>query len=390
MKRICFVVDSIFSIGGVQRVTAVIAKELAKDYDVSIVTFDKPEMLDTNLYGLKETDITYRFFSYPKIGNLKKYLCKVYSGLYLKLQLQCKWCSDLYAHSSYPSELRNALLAELKQGNYDVIVGVHAPLAARLATLKKHLPEAKCIGWLHNSYEALFGEDSHYYIGAKRRRHYIYQFRELDDVVVLCQDDANRFNTYDKHFTPTVIYNPLTLKQGGPSTGTSKRFLTVGRFTPLHKGIDLLIEAFNLFAHKNKEWKLDIVGEGTEEKTFRALISKYQLKDRITIHPFTNQIQEYYSEAQVYVLSSRWEGMPLVLVEAMSHGLPIVTSDLPVSKEILGDFGLYFKNGDIEDLAQRLEDATHIDWEAKSKEALEIAKRFDIENIISQWKKLIE
>jgi glycosyltransferase involved in cell wall biosynthesis len=187
-----------------------------------------------------------------------------------------------------------------------------------------------------------------------------------------------------------VIYNPLTLKQGEPSTGTSKRFLTVGRFTPLHKGIDLLIEGFNLFAQKNKEWKLDIVGEGTEEKKFRRLIEKYQLEYRITIYPFTNHIQEYYSGAQVYVLSSRWEGMPLVLVEAMSHGLPIVTSDLPVCKEILGDFGMYFKNGDIEDLAQRLEDATHIDWEAKSKEALEIAKRFDIENIISQWKKLIE
>ena len=114
MKRICFVVDSIFSIGGVQRVTAVIAKELAKDYDVSIVTFDKPEVQDTNLYGQKETDINYRFFSYPKISNLKKYLCKVFSGLYLKLQPQCKWCSDLYAQSSYPSELRNALLAELK------------------------------------------------------------------------------------------------------------------------------------------------------------------------------------------------------------------------------------------------------------------------------------
>ena len=56
----------------------------------------------------------------------------------------------------------------------------------------------------------------------------------------------------------------------------------------------------------------------------------------------------------------------------------------------MGDFGMYFKNGDIEDLAQRLEDATHIDWQAKSKEALKIAKRFDIENIISQWKKLIE
>ena len=79
MKRICFVVDSIFSIGGVQRVTAVIAKKLAKNYDVSIVTFDKPEQLDNTLYNLKEASITYRFFSYPKISKLKSYLCKAYS-----------------------------------------------------------------------------------------------------------------------------------------------------------------------------------------------------------------------------------------------------------------------------------------------------------------------
>ena len=390
MKRICFVVDSIFSIGGVQRVTAVIAKELAKDNDVSIITFDKPELEDTTLYNLKEASITYRFFRYPEINKLKSYLCKAYSGLYLKLQPQCKWCSDLYAHSSYPSELQNALLMELKQGQYDVVIGVHAPLAARLATLKKHLPGTKCIGWLHNSYEALFGEKSHYFIGAKRRRHYIYQFRKLDNVVVLCKDDADRFSAFDNKFAPIVIYNPLTLKHGITSDGTSKRFLTVGRFTPLHKGIDLLIEAFRLFSQENQDWNLDIVGEGAEESSFRKLISHYKLEDRITIHPFTNNIQEYYANAQIYVLSSRWEGMPLVLVEAMAHGLPIVTSDLPVSKEIMGDFGMYFENGNIEELAQKLEEATHIDWQAKSNEALTIAQRFDIENIIKQWKELIE
>ena len=390
MKKICFVVDSIFSIGGVQRVTAVIAKELAKDYDVSIVTFDKPEQKDTTLYQLSESNINYRFFAYPQVGKIKTFFCKAFSGLYLKLQPTNQWCSDLYARSSYPSELRKALLAELRQGAYDVIIGVHAPLAARLATLKNDLPNTKLIGWLHNSFEALFGEDSHYYIGSKRRRHYIYQFRKLDDLVVLCKDDANRFNECDKHFTPTVIYNPLTLKQGEAATGNSKKFLTIGRFTPLHKGIDLLIEAFNLIAKKNNEWHLDIVGEGAEESTFKDLIIKYQLEDRITIHPFTNQIQDYYSHAQIYVLSSRWEGMPLVLVEAMSHGLPIISSDLPVSQEIMGDFGMYFKNGDIEDLAQRMEEATHIEWQEKSKTAIAIAQRFDIKNIITQWKQLIE
>ena len=390
MKKICFIVDSIFTIGGVQRVTAVIAKELAKEYDVTILTFDKVEKKDTSLYGLKEADITYRFIQYPKVGELKNKLCKAYSGIYLKLQPQSKWSSNLYARSSFPSELRQILLAELKREEFDIIIGVHAPLAARLATLKKDLPKAKLIGWLHNSYEALFGDNSHYYIGAKRRRHYVYQFRKLDDVVVLCQDDANRFHQYDHQFIPTVIYNPLTLKSGNPSQGNSKRFLTVGRFTPLHKGIDLLIEAFHLFAQKNHDWMLDIVGEGKEEPKYRALISKYELEDRITIHPFTNQIQDYYSNAQVYVLSSRWEGMPLVLVEAMSHGLPIVTSDLPVCQEILSDFGLYFENGNIEDLARRLEEVTHIDWRKKSQEALKIAQRFDIHLIVEQWKQLLE
>lgn len=389
MKRICFIVDSIFTIGGVQRVTAVIAKELAKEYDVTILTFDRAEKKDTSLYGLNEADITYRFIKYPKIGKLKNNLCKAYSGFYLKLQPQSKWSSNWYARSSFPSELRNTLADELKQGEYDVIIGVHAPLAARLATLHKQLPNAKLIGWIHNSYEALFGEGSRYHIGPKRLRHYVYQFRKLNKVVVLCQDDANRFHQYDKDFVPTVIYNPLTLKPGDPSTGNSKRFLTIGRFTPLHKGIDLLIEAFHLFSQKNSEWCLDIVGEGREEKKYRSLISKYHLENRITIHPFTNQIQYYYSKAQVYVLSSRWEGMPLVLVEAMSHGLPVVTSDLPICKEILGDFGLFFENGNINALAQQLENATHIDWQAKSEEALIIAQRFDVHQIVEQGKRIL-
>lgn len=390
MKKICFLVDSIFSIGGVQRVTAVIAKELAKDYDVTIVTFDRKGQKDTSLYNLNEAEINYRFFSYPTINKFKKKICRIYSGIYLKLQLQSKWSSNIYARSSYPSELRHALITELKRGQYDVIIGVHAPLAARLATLRKELSGPKLIGWIHNSFEAIFGEDSHYFIGAKRKRHYIYQFQKLDDVIVLCQDDVNKYHLFDKRFMPKVIYNPLTLKPGMPSKGNSKKFLAIGRFTPLHKGIDILIEAFNIFASKNIDWHLDIVGEGDEEMKYKTMIEKFHLEDRITIHPFTNQIQDYYSQAQVYVLSSRWEGMPLVLVEAMSHGLPIISSDLPVSKEILEDFGMYFKNGYIEDLAKKLEGVTHVDWMSKSKEALEIAKQFDISKIIEQWKQLIE
>lgn len=388
-KRICFLVDSIFSIGGVQRVTAVIAKELASTYDVTIVTFDPPEKKDLALYGLEDADIHFRFFAYPPVNPFRNKLCKAYSGIYMKLRPCFSWASDLYARSSFPSELRHALTEELRSGGYQVIIGVHAPLAGRLATIRKKLPRVKTIGWIHNSFEALFG-DTFIYIGAQRKRHYVYQFRKLDEVVVLCHHDKNTYQQYDQRFQPTVIYNPLTLLPGKPSGGHSKTFLSVGRFSRRHKGYDLLIKAFHLFAQKNKDWHLDLVGEGVEEEMYREMIREFHLEDRITIHPFTNRIQDYYSQAQVYVLSSRWEGFGLVLIEAMAHGLPVVSSDLPTSQEIMGDFGMYFKNGDVGSLAQKLEEATHIDWPAKSEQAFEIAKRFDIAQIIGQWKLLIE
>ncbi len=389
MKKICFLTDSIFSIGGVQRVTAVIAKELSKEYDVTIITFDKVEDKDLRLYELQETKINYRFFSYPEISQIKQFICRFVSGIYLNLHMKSKWSSNIYAHSSFPTERRNALAKELIQGNYDVIIGVHAPLSARIATIKKRLPNVKIIGWIHNSFEALFGKTSTY-IGEKRKSHYIYQFKKLDEVIVLCNHDAKTYHHFDHNFRPTVIYNPLTLKPGKPSKGNSHIFLAIGRFSHKHKGFDLLIEAFHLFAKKNNEWQLVIVGEGVEESLYNSLIHKYKLNDKIKIQPFTNNIQKYYSEAQIYVLSSRWEGFGLVLVEAMSHGLPVISSDLPTSKEIMGDYGIYFKNGDIKQLAQRLEEATNIIWQEKSKEAHYIIQKFRLENIIKQWKDIIE
>ena len=388
MRKICFLTDSIFSIGGVQRVTAVIAKELAKDNAVTIVTFDKPDLYAPKLYDLESSNITYRFFSYPTIKNWEKKIYKLCSGIYLKCHFQSALASNLYAWSSFPTPLRNALAKELIEGQYDVIIGVHAPLAARLATLRPYLPITKLIGWIHNSFEALFSDTS-LYIGADRKRHYVYQFQKLDDVIVLCNHDAETYQNYDSRFRPSVIYNPLTLIPGKVSGGSSHRFLAVGRFSHLHKGFDLLIEAFHIFAQQNSDWMLDIVGEGVEEELYKSLIQKYHLGNRVFIHPFTNNIQDYYSKAQVYVLSSRWEGFGLVLVEAMAHGLPIVSSDLPTSKEILGDFGLYFKNGNITELAQRLEKATQLDWEEKSKEAIRIANRFEIKQIVEKWKKII-
>ena len=388
MKRLCFLVDSIFTIGGVQRVTAVIAEALAKNYHVTISTFDNPEIKDTSLYQLADYPIKFRFISYPRINPTKNKLCKTYSYLYRKILPKCRLTSDLYAHSSFPKERREALIKILHEEKYDAVIGVHAFLAMRLATIKKDLGNTKTIGWIHNSFEALLREGSPY-LGTELKYHYGRQLQKLDEVVVLYQQDAELYQEAFG-FKPSTIYNPLTLKPGPRSDGQQKKFLAVGRFSPKHKGFDLLIQAYALFAQKNQDWQLDIVGDGPEKAQLAQMISENNLEKRVKLHPFTNEIQKYYSTASIYVLSSRWEGMPLVLVEAMSHGLPIIASDIPTCQEVLGDFGLFFKNGDIQELAQRLEDATHLDWQKKSDEAIKIAQRFDINEIAGQWKQLLE
>ncbi len=109
------------------------------------------------------------------------------------------------------------------------------------------------------------------------------------------------------------------------------------------------------------------------------------------IHPFTKDIQKYYSEAAVFVLSSRWEGFGLVLVEAMAHGLPVISSRLPSSLEVMGDYATYFDNGDADALAGCLHDAAQ--WEdpdIKAAGAQEIVERYKPENITREWQKLID
>ena len=382
-KRLCFLVDSIFTFGGVQRVTSVISKTLSSDYDITILTLDKPEQQDLAIYDLQASNLHFRFMSFPPLPPRKRWLTKAYSYLFRRWLPQTRWTSRLYAHSSFPAEKRMPLVRELQEGRYDIIVGVHAPLAVRLASCRRYLPGVRLIGWIHNSYQALFAEGSRY-AGPELRRHFEYQLETLDDTVVLCQHDAQQFS-----FPTRVIYNPLTLQPAAPSKGTSQEFLAVGRFTPQHKGFDLLIEAFRLFSQKNDTWTLTIVGEGPEGDIYQNLIKQYGLDQRITIHPFTHDIQRYYSAAQVYVLSSRWEGMPLVLMEAMAHGLPVVASDLPVCREIMGDFALYFPTGSVEQLAQQLDAATRIDFQQRTAQALAIASHYNVESIVRQWRELL-
>lgn len=134
-----------------------------------------------------------------------------------------------------------------------------------------------------------------------------------------------------------VIYNPLTVLPKGRGKKEYRRILAVGRFSFGHKGFDILIKAFSVFVKTHPDWTLEIVGEGPEEALYRSLINEYELEKNMALHPFTKEVQEYYAHSSMYVLSSRWEGFGLVMIEAMAHGLPVIASDLPITRELLKD-----------------------------------------------------
>jgi glycosyltransferase involved in cell wall biosynthesis len=382
-KKICFVIDSIFTFGGVQKVTSVVAKGLSSYYDITIITFDSPNIDKMSFDYQNLHNIKIIYFDYPTNNAINLFVSKVYSFLYKKIIPQTKLTSNLYAKSSFPRIRRNALIKILNADNYYVIIGVHAFLSCRLATIRNDLSCKRIIGWIHNSYEALFGKNS-LYIGTNLKSHYCNQLKKLDSIIVLTKNDAFLLKR-EMQIDATTIYNPKTITPGQISNGKSKRFLAIGRFSPQHKGFDILIKAFNIFAKQDMNWTLDIVGEGIEDFFYKSLIHEYNLEDKIHIHPFTNDIQQYYTNSSIYVLSSRWEGFGLVLIEAMAHGLPIVSSDIPSSKELLGNFGIYFHNEDYMDLAKSLKKASECNWNILSKEALSISHKFDLETIIKSW-----
>ena len=381
--KILFYADTVFGFGGVQRVLAVIAKALSDDNDVTILSTDTDENL--SMYGYDQSRISFDYIAYNGKKNFEYFICKTISYLYKRVLPQNKFTARLYSYSFFRPSYKKQLVSKINGGCYDTVVGVHAFLSLHLASIRNHLNVNNVTAWMHNSYNALFDKENPYLPGLKS--FFAVEMRRLDGIVVLSKSDERLFRS-NLGLESVTINNPLTLTPSGRASVEYKKFLAIGRFSPKHKGFDLLIKAFAKFADTNNDWTLEIVGEGDEEIIYRQLIAEHRLEQRVKICPFTNDIQRHYAGASVYVLSSRWEGFGLVLVEAMAHGLPIVSSDLPVAMELLEGHhcGTFFKCGDIDDMAMALNRmASSADWGEMSHNALRTSSLFMVDSILKQW-----
>lgn len=225
-----------------------------------------------------------------------------------------------------------------------------------------------------------------------------YLFRCVDKAnTIITLTHADEIQWKEKTRTKVVtIPNVVTCFPNdiSKSHDLSKKIISVGRLNH-QKGFDMLISAWNKIAFKYQGWHIDIYGSGDDEKYLIGLIEQYKLNDLIKIHKPVDNIYDKYKESSIFVLSSRFEGFGLVLVEAMSCGLPVISFDCPHGpSEIINQktSGILVKAEDINGLADAIE------WMILHKEAREemgrkariTAKKYTKETIMPLWIDLFE
>lgn len=191
-----------------------------------------------------------------------------------------------------------------------------------------------------------------------------------------------------------VIPNPLWFKTDVSSDLKSKKVIAVARHS-YEKGIDRLLQIWKLVSGKHPDWTLEIYGKTDENIGLQELAKNLKIEDKVAfLKPVTN-IQDKYKEAAIFVMTSRNEALPMVLIEAMACGLPCVAYDCPIGPRAIienNQNGFLIEDGNKEAFAEKInlliEDEKlriHIGEKAKK-----CSKKYDLDVVMKQWKNLFE
>ncbi|OUJ19310.1 Glycosyltransferase, RfaG family [Methanonatronarchaeum thermophilum] len=351
-----------FAGGGVSQVFLKIAKELSKDMDVEIVTaIDNNSMKyefvgDIDVHTLKSSKVRYSVFKLAR-----------------------------YLRDRKPEYLVSAM----NQAN----------VVALIASKMSRTPVKNIVSIRNNTSELLKNENN---LSSRVLPFFIKRtYRWADEIIPNSRGVARDISEISgipvKEMK--VIHNPVVDSdlQEKASEGVEHRFfksdktviLGVGR---LHRQKDFktLIEAFKLLNHK-KESRLLILGEGEKRKELENLIQKLNLDKYVDMPGYAENPYKYMKNSTVFVLSSRWEGLPNVLIEAMATGTPVVSTDcLSGPSEILknGEYGELVPVGDSEKLAKAI--LSTLENPTEEQKLIRRSNDFNAKKCINQFKELIK
>ncbi len=214
--------------------------------------------------------------------------------------------------------------------------------------------------------------------------------RNVDRFVVLTNEDSRNWPELNNVI---VIPNFISFFPEKKSDATAKQVIAVGRYT-YQKGFDLLIDAWTQVAKRHPDWTLRIYGAG-EPDAYRRLVSEKGLEGTVCCEEATNDVYSKYNESSLFVLSSRYEGFGMVLIEAMSAGLPCVAFTCPCGpKDIITNHedGLLVENGNIDKLADAICYLIEHPEERQQmgRKAVASSQRYREKSIMQYWIELFE
>lgn len=363
-KSLLFVVPS-WHLGGTERVNIAIADKLLEKHDVFIYTLSNPnnEALpsDTKVLGEKK----YSFELFTSLSGLFGLLhFNVLNRVLMdsKAKKITKICNDK---------------------NIDTIV-VSSGSIYLIPFLKKQNPERKVVAWCHFSADLYLNGYLRYTTDL-----WIDGLSAADEVVCLTREDRDKFVKINNN--TVVINNPVTINNNQISNLENKIISWTGRISNPQKGIDYLAE----IAGKLPEgWTISVAGTGDME-LMKELLIQNNAENRVVLHGSLSgeELQKHYLNSSIYLMTSRYEGFPLVLAEAMSFGLPIVAFEQSGSKEALdfGKVGVLVESGNVDLLVMELNKLINSIEERRKYQILSLSKfkELKIEKIIKKWENLL-
>lgn len=368
--KLVFCLNGLYHVGGSERVWINRMNYLAKedDYDIYVITTDQNKReifysinekikiydLEINYYEDKNLNFLKRILQFKRkqkihLEKLEKLLEKIEPAIVIGHGTEERW-----------------LLPKLKW-RYKLILEHHLEKNYLKKSAKNFLYKLK----------------AEYFIWKEKKL-----IDKYDVFTVLTDEDKGQWGNNKVK----VISNPISFVSDEVSKLDQKKAISVGRLT-YQKGYDILIKVWKKVVLKYPDWILEIYGEGEEREVLEKNIREYRLEKNIWLKGIEKNIKEKYLESSFYIMSSRFEGMPMVLLEAMTCGLPLISFKCPCGpKDIItnGKNGFLCNNENIDEMANKIIYLIENKNIRKDfgKIAKEKSKEYSEEQIMMKWQEL--
>ena len=369
--KIVYLTPALYMAGGVERVLTLKANYFAEHfgYDISIILTEG-----------KDKPLFYPLSEKVRIINLNIGFEELWT---------CSFLKKIVVYLKKQRQYRKMVEQDLMRLRPDITISL---LRREINFLTSIKDGSKKIGELHVN-RANYRNYNTEKVGLIKRlfaRWWSYsllqKLRKLDRLVVLTEKDREAWTELDN---VVALPDPLPFVPSSVSPLSKKRVVAIARYSH-EKGIDLLLKAWAIAEKKVEDWQLEIFGDG-DKTSFEQLIDTLGIdRTRCWLNGRTDDVEQEYLNSSLYVLSSRFEGFGMVIVEAMACGLPVVAFDCPWGPRSIisdGEDGLLVENGNVEALADALSRlmGDEVLRQSMAEKAIVNVKRFEIETIANQW-----